>query len=166
MEGKSHDTLDGIQINMPYTTKLSFAPLLRQWESKRDSTDLAEQLLAREIMTRVEATPAFRKPIEDLSILEKHHDFVELLLAGLFPLNLRDTQLGKASKPFNLNAFYVTPAARKMMQSSNVKVKIEKSDDFFAKMITVHACAIILNQCYGQSLEADPLVIFTAEPEG
>jgi hypothetical protein len=166
LEGNNIEYLKGLQFNIPYTTKLSFAPLLRTWASKTESGDVAERLLAREITERVKKVPAFRQPIEDTNILKEHSSLVELLLAGLFPLNLRDTQLAKASKPFDLNAFYATPAARKMMHGCEVKVKMEKSKEFFANAMIVNVCASILNQCYGQKLEVDPLVIFTMEPEG
>lgn len=163
---RSYASVKGLpSIGMPYQTKLSFAPLLRYWESLSESENIAENLMAREIMERAKNFPELWKPIEDESLLDLHRETVELLMAGIFPLALRDTQLGKATKPFDMQAFYLTPAMCNMTEGCNVKVKFDKKDEFLSNTLIHKACAAILNACYGQSLEVDPLVIFTVEPE-
>ncbi len=160
--------IKGLPTNrLPYTSKLSFAPLLRHWKQKVDSPDLAERLLANEIMKRAEAAPELWQPFEDYSSLGQYQEILDLLLASLFPLALRDTQMGKASKPFDMQSFYVTPALADMMCGcSSINVKVEKQGDMFFNTLVTKACATILNACYGQNLDVDPLVIFTVEQEG
>lgn len=150
---------------MPYATKLNFAPMLRFWQKKMDSEDVAERILAKEIMERAERQPELWEPIEEYAELAKFSETVELLLAGLFPLNLRDTQLGKAARPFDMESFYMTPAVKKMTMACSMNVKIEKSKQFFMNSILINACASILNQHYGQNLDFDPTVIFTLTPK-
>lgn len=90
---RSYASVKGLpSIGMPYQTKLSFAPLLRYWESLSESENIAENLMAREIMERAKNFPELWKPIEDECLLDLHRETVELLMAGIFPLALRDTQ--------------------------------------------------------------------------
>ncbi|MEO1261932.1 MAG: hypothetical protein AAFZ15_24225 [Bacteroidota bacterium] len=150
---------------MPFKSRLSFAPLLRFWETRVESDDIAEKIMATEIMKRVEQHPELWEPIEDYEDLVQYSEIVELLLAGLFPLNLRETQLGKATRPFDMNVFYKTPRVQAMMSSCAMNVKIEKSAEFFSNAIVVNACSVILNQHYGQNLDVDPTIIYTMAPK-
>lgn len=152
---------------LPYPTKLSFAPMLRHWEKKTDSADLAERLLAQEIMKRATASPELWEPFADYSLLDGHQETLDLLLAGIFPLALRGSQLGKASKPFDMQSFYLTPALQDMMCGcSSFNVKMDKQGEQFLNTLLTKACAYILNAFYGQNLDVDPLVIFTVEEDG
>jgi len=152
------------EMVMPYTTRLSFAPLLKFWESKQGSEDVAERIMAREIMSRAEKAPALWEPIGDYTDLAQYQETVDLLLAGLFPLNLRETQLGKACRPFDMNAFYSTPAVVAQMSRCDMNVKIEKSAEFFSNTVIIKACSLILSQHYGQKLDIDPTVVYSLEP--
>ncbi len=169
-EMKIPDSMDHEELKnlppmvMPYKTRLSFVALLRFWESKLDSEDMAEKILANEIIKRVESHPELWEPIDDYADLVHHNEVVELLLAGLFPLNLRATQLGQACRPFDMNAFYSTPAFTAQMSGCAMKVKIEKSAEFFSNTIIIKACSAILNQHYGQQLDVDPTVVYSLEP--
>ncbi len=153
------------KLHIPFKTKLSFGPLLRDWQKKVNSTDVAERLLAVEIMERVKKSPELWQPFDDYSQLDTYRETVDLLLAGLYPLSLRNTQLAKASKPFEMQSFFMTPAVRNMMQGCSVNVSIEKQDDLVFRSVALKACATILNECYGQNLNIDPLIIFSMEPE-
>jgi hypothetical protein len=153
--------------HLPYATKLSFAPLLRHWQQKLDSPDVAERLMAREILGRVEAAPELWQPFDEYSQLAPYQEILDLLMAGLFPLSLRGTQMGKASKPFDMQAFFLTPVLADMMCGcSSIKVKMDKQGEQFFNTLVTKVCATILNACYGQKLDVDPLVIFTVEQEG
>lgn len=166
LEAMQHEMLDGLpEMIMPYTARLSFAPLLRLWETKVDSEDVSERLIAREIMKRVDAHPEIWNPIDDYAELEKYPELVDLLLSGLFPLGLRETQMGKASKPFDMYGFFKTAAAKRMMMGCSMNVKIEKSTEFFFNSMVVKAASYILNAHYGQNLDVDPTVVFTLEPK-
>jgi hypothetical protein len=153
-------------MKIPYKTRLSFAPLLRDWQGKLNSSDLAERLLAKEIMERAGKMPELWEPFDDYAELEAYRETVDLLLAGLFPLSLRDKQMGKAAKPFDMNSFFMTPAVEKMMQGCTVNLKLEKQGELLSNTVILKTCATILNACYGQNLEVDPLIVFTIEPEG
>ncbi|MBK8705703.1 MAG: hypothetical protein IPN33_20490 [Saprospiraceae bacterium] len=59
-------------MQSPYTTRLSFAPLIRKWKKKIDSDDPAEALLAREIMARVEKAPELIEPFDHIDEMAAH----------------------------------------------------------------------------------------------
>ena len=164
---KSQAKITGMpSIKMPYKTRLSFAPLLRHWQEKVNSEDIAGRLLAREIMERAMKMPQIWEPFDDYAELENYRETIDLLLAGLFPLALRNTQLGKAGKPFDMESFFMTPAVEHMMRGCSVNVRLEKQDEFMFNTVILKVCSTILNACYGQKLDVDPLIVFTMEPEG
>ncbi|MEK7255974.1 MAG: hypothetical protein AAB316_14580, partial [Bacteroidota bacterium] len=154
---------DGAKI--PYVTKLSFAPMLRFWETKTQEDDAAVRLLAAEILAKAKQTPAFWKPIEDLSLLEYHRDTFELLMAGIFPPCLRATQLGRATKPFDLQAFFITPPFEKMLFDQRLKCTVQQQKASVSDMATLRACLLILGEFYGENRQLQPELTFTIEPE-
>jgi len=147
----------------PYTTRLSFAPLIRKWLKKLKSPDPAEALLAREIMARVEKAPELNEPFDHINEMAAHQDTISLLLAGLFPLSLRDTQLAKAGKPFEAVPFYQTPAMERQITKSNVVYHFSQTPTQVQATIMVGICAIILNKCYGQKIDLDPNIVLTVQ---
>lgn len=151
---------------IPFATCLNFAPLLRFWEEKLDSPDAADRLLARDIMERVKDAPELWEPMDDnLDKLEKYRDIFELLLAGVFPSCTRETQLGRATKPFDQTAFYITPLLEKYLVDPKVKCAITQRKATVFDIASIRACIAILNECYGLKLKVDPEVIFTIKSE-
>ncbi len=153
------DVFDNMEL--PYTTRLSFLPLLKDWEQRLNSEVIPERLMAEKILAKAKQIPELWQPIDDLSILDKHEELVSWLMAGLFPLSLRDSQLGKAAKPFDMKPFFMTPAVKKMMVDCSMDVTIETSADISVNTLHLKVCSMILNQCYGQHFDVDPVVIFT-----
>ncbi|GAB4243315.1 MAG: hypothetical protein Kow0027_02340 [Saprospiraceae bacterium] len=146
---------------LPYTTRLSFVPLLNDWEQRLGSDEIPERLMAEKILAKAKEIPELWQPIDDLSVLDKHEELVSWLLAGLFPLSLRDSQLGKAAKPFDMEPFFVTPAVKKMLADCSMDVTVETSADLSVNTLHLKMCSMILNDCYGQNLDVDPVVIFS-----
>ncbi|MEK7258146.1 MAG: GAF domain-containing protein, partial [Bacteroidota bacterium] len=69
-------------------------------------------------------------------------------------------------KPFDMQAFYFTPAMMKMMASCKMKVKLDTGGEECMATLAARAGAVILNQHYGQNLEVDPTFIFSLQPAG
>jgi len=149
--------------NFPFVSRLSFKPLLLDWQEKVNSDDLGESLLAQEIMRRVENIPAFWKPIDDVSVLEQHQELVDLLMAGLFSTSLRNTSMAMASRPFDLNGFYYTPTLKKMMSFEEVKFSTTNSLEFKQALSISRACGMILNTFYDQNVRIESPFIFTIQ---
>ena len=99
----------------PFSTKLSFKPMIKYWENLLENGELDERVIAREVFNQLDKYPFFNEPIEDETILEEHQDVVNLLLSGFFPSIQRKNLLGAAHKPFFMQPFFRTPAMIKFM---------------------------------------------------
>ncbi len=164
---RQHEKLAGLSVlkKIPFVTRLNFAPLLRFWEQKLQSNDAAERILAAEIMKRAKKAPELWEPVDDLERLEHHRETLELLLTGMFPAYLRETQLGRVTKPFDQTAFYLTPALEKMLADRQIKTSIHQRKEGHPDIDAIRACLAILQQCYGQTLDVEQEIIFTSVSE-
>ncbi len=162
------ENLSGLsdQKAVPFATRLNFAPLLRFWQEKLETGDAGERLLAKEILKKAEESPELWEPLDDnLEKLEVHHEMFELLLTGIFAPSGRETLLGRATKPFDATAFYITPLLEKLLVDKKVKCTIHQRKATVFDIASIRACIAILNQCYGLNLNVDPEVVFTIEQE-
>lgn len=150
-------------FELPYRTRLSFVPLLKDWEKRQHSEDPSERAMATTILERARAVPALWQPIDELDTLAEHEEILSWLLAGLFPLSLRNQQLGQAAPPLSPKPFYMTPALKTMLEDSSIEAHLETSGDIDVNTLHLRACAMILEQCYGVKVEMDPTVIITIE---
>ncbi len=147
----------------PYETKLSFVPLINHWKKKTNSKDRGEFLLAHEIIKRLDDALDFLTPIRDEETLKNHHDFVELVMSGLFPTAHRNNQLAQAQAPFNLGGFYYTPRLRKFLESEELQFEVGRSPNKVRSNSIIRAGCMILNTFYGQDLVLNDPYIFTAK---
>ena len=147
----------------PYTTKLSFVPLINHWKKKTNSRDRGESLLAHEIIKRLDEALDFLAPIRDDEMLKKHHDFVELIMSGIFPTAHRNRQLAQAQRPFELGGFYYTPLLLKFLQSEDLVFQVGRSANKVRANSIIRAGCMILNTFYGQNLLSNDPYIFTAK---
>ncbi|MDG2419204.1 MAG: hypothetical protein P8M17_09450, partial [Saprospiraceae bacterium] len=145
----------------PFSSKLSFVPLIKYWEGLINSDFLDEKVIAREVFNQLDKFPFFNEPIEDESILEDHEQLINLLLSGFFPSIQRKKMMGAAHKPFYMEPFYRTPAMLDFMSTGQLNIHFDIEMEIAKKMNTVKACCFILNQHYGQKLEINPSFIYT-----
>src|SRR5690606_4024299 len=108
--------------DFPFSSKLSFVPLINHWKRKVGSGDAGEVIIAREITKRLDGSLEFLAPITNESVLAKNKDFVEMLLTGIFPSANRDRQMALASKPFHITGFYFTPLLKQLVARRKVEI--------------------------------------------
>ena len=95
--------------SVPYS-RLSFLPLIRSLKKTITERRPGAQKLYRKIITSVESIPELVKPIEDLSLLEKHTEIVETLLSTIFPPATSQTEsIYAVAIPFTFNTIYASP---------------------------------------------------------
>ena len=157
------DTLHQLGVDcIPYKSRLCFGPLIRYIRECSESTDVGDSFLAKAIMDRVEAAPELSCPIEDPATVEAHRDTIQMMMAMLIPPALRHLQLSKVSAPFELNPFYITPAAEKLLTQQAIEFKIQEGITETIRNTTgVMACSLILNKFYGKKIAVDPPMLFT-----
>ena len=74
----------------PFGTRLSLAHLIDFWERQAADASAPDAPLARVIVEKLEKAPELRGIIEDRSVLEAHHELVELLMTAVVPAGRRD----------------------------------------------------------------------------
>jgi len=154
-------------LNFPFSTKLSFLPLICQWRDFLKSDKLDEKILAKEVFKQLKKIPQFEgETIEDEKLLEEHKDVVELILSGFFSSIQRKKFMGAAHKPFTMMPFYKTPALRDFFDSGKLDICFDLEIKVAESMRIIRACSLILNRHYGQNIEVDPSFIYTMNLTG
>ncbi len=155
------DTLHDLGIDcIPFASRLSFLPLIRYIKQRQHSKDFGEAFLAKNIIEKLETATELCQPIDDRSLLNKHSEVIQLMMATILPPALRQTQLAKVSAPFELKPVYMTAAVKKMMEQEDMQYNIHSFSDAMQSEVTVRACSFILNKFYGTNLQVEPLMSF------
>jgi hypothetical protein len=112
--------------------------------------------------------PELAAVIDDLSLIEKHRPFVDLMMSALFPPAFWEQEYGAALFPFQLRAFYATPPFRRSLMNADGTLQgranflQEHSDEqTLAAARLWLAYELILERTYGIELGGDVPVIFT-----
>ena len=70
----------------PFKTVLSLSPLVDFWNQEMSSSaHPVKAACAKQIQEELKKVPELLEPITDLSILDKHKDLVDMLMAVVFP---------------------------------------------------------------------------------
>lgn len=146
---------------IPYKSRLSFAPLIDQIRQMADSDDFGQAYLAREILRRLEDAPDLLQPIERYEQILQHHDLIELMMLTFLPAAGRENILIKVSKPFDLKPVYFTPAAKKLMECGAISASLDVPQETLYSTTIIRICSLILNKFYGQQLNLAPMMTFT-----
>ena len=149
----------------PYTSLLSFAPLIKFWKSKTNSQDRGTALLAHEIIQQLDASLDLLTPIRDANLLTKHKSFIDLLMSGLFAFAQQDQQMGQAVRPFSLEGFYRTNRFVKFLKNNRLSIINNKDVRSIRQDAIVRAGCMILNTFYGQKFPLKDPYIFTARAD-
>jgi len=146
----------------PYTSLLSFAPLITFWKNKTNSQDRGTSLLAREIIKQLDESLDLLTPIRDAELLTKHKPFIDLLMSGLFAFAQRDQQMAQAVRPFSLEGFYRTTRFTNFLKNNRLSIVNNKDVRGIRQDAIVRAGCMILNTFYGQKFPLKDPYIFTA----
>jgi len=149
----------------PYTSLLSFAPLITFWKNKTNSRDHGTALLAREIIEQLDTALDLLTPVRDVRLLSKHKPFIDLLMSGLFAFAQRDQQMAQAVRPFSLEGVYRTHRFTKFLKTNRLSIVNNKDVQSIRQDAIVRAGCMILNTFYGQKFPLKDPYIFTARAD-
>jgi len=120
------------------------------------------------VREKAREAPELAAVIDDLSLIEKHRPFVDLMMSALFPPAFWEQEYGAALFPFQLRAFYATPPFRRSLMNADGTLQgranflQEHSDEqTLAAARLWLAYELILERTYGIELGGDVPVIFT-----
>ena len=147
----------------PYESALCFAPLLNKIADLTDSPDAGVRFLAREVMRRVEGHQELYEPIEDLNLLERHQELLELLMLFLVPPSDRETEYFKFSEPFSFHPIYVSKAMERLMAASSACYRFNEELSKVRQRHIIFIGCFILQRFYHVEVDLMPTAMLTVE---
>ena len=103
----------------PFRCELSLAPLITFWTQLSAYHELGRGPVPGLVREKARAAPELGKVIDDLSLIEKHRPFVDLMMSALFSPGFWEQEYGAALFPFQLRAFYATPPFRRSLMNAD-----------------------------------------------
>ncbi|MBI3629052.1 MAG: hypothetical protein HY217_05645 [Candidatus Rokubacteria bacterium] len=153
---------------VPFKVELSLAPLVDFWTKEMPRTHPVRGVLARMVEEELRKAPELLEPIEDLSVVARHRELIDMLMAIVFAPAFWEQEYGAAMVPFHLRSFYATPSFERMLTGEGGSLKGRFSADLetVATVRLRYACAVILRRVYGVEIDVDvPIVLTVACPE-
>src|SRR5438874_5364258 len=71
-------------LDFPFKVELSLGPLIDFWTKEMPRAHPVKGVLARMVEEELRTAPELREPIEDLSVVARHQQLVDVLMAVVF----------------------------------------------------------------------------------
>ncbi|NQX82413.1 MAG: GAF domain-containing protein [Flavobacteriaceae bacterium] len=139
--------------DFPFKVKFSFESLLEKYDElakNKDNESIASH--AKHVLSKTEAYPELRKGFEDITILEKYKEPVEVLFNEMFPIALGDNEIKGIMVPFTDGLLHTSPRLKKIIKDAGIdfSLKLRKfSDDEYYIM----GCCMILGFYYNYKID-------------
>lgn len=113
-----------------FRSRLSFRPLVREWEKKVKEGQPGIADYYRELVTLLNARPELLRPVEELAPLHKNEALINRMMATLFPVTLDDKKdLYAVTIPFTYDVVYASQRFRAVFVPDDTrKIRIQDSD--------------------------------------
>ena len=149
------------KVKFPFKSRLSLRPLLDFWERCLAEGKCGMKSWGPVIRQKLENAPELREPIEDLTILEKHQELIDLLMSVVFPPAFWESDCAAAFVPFQFTGFYATPLFKTLFgmegHSFTPQLNIDPQQWQWGRVLKAYI--YILNKFYGIDLTWDyPLI--------
>lgn len=136
----------------PLTQYISFNKLLRQYDAMAESDDEFLAGKAKHILKAQEPYPILREGFQDVALVDKHKDVIQLILQDTFPEVLTNNEIKAASLPFDNTVFNASKRFQKIIKDAG-KDFVPRMREIPANEMYVAACTVILNFHYGFNLD-------------
>jgi hypothetical protein len=149
----------------PFERELSLRPLIAFWGETIAPEKSIRGRLARDLQEEVRRAPELSGPINDLSVLTRHHELVDALMAAVFPTVSWQQDHAAALIPFELRSFYATPSFERDLTGADGKLqgRLSVDKEAIARFRLLNAYSLALARIYGISFPVDYPIIFTVE---
>ena len=156
----------------PFRCELSLAPLITFWTQLSAYHEFGRGPIPGIVREKAREAPELAEVIDDLSVIEKHRAFVDLMMTALFPPAFWEQEYGAALFPFQLRAFYATPPFRRSLMNADGSLQgranflqAHSVEQTLAAARLLLAYELILERTYGIDLGGDvPIIFTTADP--
>src|SRR5881296_2776140 len=150
---------------LPFRTELSLAPLIRFWTQLSAYSELGRGPLPGIVRERIKQAPELSAVVDDVSVIAKHRQLVDLMMSAMFPPAFWEQEYGAALFPFQLRAFYATSLFRRTLMNDDGtlhgRVNVDEQRLGAAKLLLAYE--LILERTYGIDLGVEIPVVFTSK---
>lgn len=157
--------LDQCDLGMyfPFECKLSLTNLIGYWQVRTNDANRYLATTAKTIMEQVNRAPELLQPIEDLSILDKHKETVDLLMTAIFSPFTEEEEMVSAMAPFKKEDIHSTKAYKDLMaQAGSYEALLDPEE--MAQIMhhkTMAGYMAVMQMFYGLTIELDKDIIYT-----
>ncbi|HXH81491.1 MAG TPA: hypothetical protein VNN07_01030, partial [Candidatus Tectomicrobia bacterium] len=154
----------------PFAAALSLEPLIAFWTGEREAGDdcSLRRGLAQTIEQEIAKAPELRGVIADPSVLDRHGDLLDVLMAAAFPPALCEQEYGAALVPYELRSFYATDAAERLLIDGHGRIqgRVNLEPALLGAIRRAKAYQLVLERVYGIRVELDyPIVLTVPDPQ-
>ncbi len=149
----------------PFRSVLSLEPLIDYWKEIAQGEHKIRASLAAHVLSELEAAPELRGEIADLSLFEKNHELVELLMSIILPFGSSDQTYAAAILPFKPVQFFATPAFERENILKHLLEYFSMQGDFMSRGKAVKSYVHLLEEYYDNCSETKVPMFFPATDE-
>ncbi len=140
-------------------SRLSFAPLVDAWAKTAAEGRPGTRKLYQTLLDQIKRHPELLEPIYDISILKEHEEWVDMLMATLFPVSYSDQQdLYGVGLPFGRDIIYSSRRFREIFLDASGQLNAipeEVATQHLEEEKCATAYKLILSQLYGQNIDGN-----------
>lgn len=159
----SNATVNKMETNffgeMEIHSKLSFAPLVEAWARTAAEGRPGTRKLYQTLLDRIMRHPELLEPIDDISLLKEHEEWVDMLMATLFPVSYSDKDdIYGVGIPFGHDVIYSSNRFREIFlneQGNLNRIPIEIANQHLENEKCASAYKLILSQLYGHKIDGN-----------
>ncbi len=152
----------------PFRTELSLEPLLAFWAEEFGNVLSPKGRFASIVREEVEKAPELLASIPDLSVIARHRELIDVLMAAVFPPASFQQEFGAALVPYQFLSFYRTPAFERLFlgPDGHVRGSVNLDPGTVSALRLLNAYALVLRRVYGVELQLDyPVTLTVADPD-
>lgn len=151
----------------PFRSVFSLRPLIDFWRQTETITPEVKRLVLHQLEPALQRHPELALPIEDLSILDRHQELLQLLMSAVFAPGLHELSYAAAIVPFRFQFVYTTERFKELGDifegASQFSTMVSQEDLLLGK--TIFACTAILKKFYGIDMQFEyPVVAKIPDP--
>ena len=139
-------------LELPLQLMVSFEQVFEFYKKYAEDKEHPYYKSAKKIIEYLGNYSELIEGFDDLSKLEEYKDQIDLMLEGLFPEILTLNEIKAASVPFSFTSFRFTKRFENILKNAGdayeFKIRNFEEDEMY-----LHACVMILNFCYGYSVD-------------
>lgn len=103
--------------NKPFKTVLDLNVLIESWQEYLNKSNSINEPLREQVYKSIQLSDELIGPIEDLSVIEKNKELLDLLFLMVFPASTSNSDISAAIIPFSYKTIYETPGFKKLFKN-------------------------------------------------